>query len=122
MSYSSTIRGFLRLHRVLISVGVVCILIIGATAQGKPLTNADIIKMSKAGLGDDIIVTQIENSNNELDDSPDALIALKTAGVTQKVIAAVQKAAQEKRDFVETFGKPKAFGSAPSAFHHLKLL
>jgi len=53
------------------------------------LNNDSIIKMVKAQLSDDVIVTTINASPGAYDTSPDALIALKQAGVSDKVIAAL---------------------------------
>jgi hypothetical protein len=54
------------------------------------LTNETILKMSKAGLDDTVIVQTIQTQPGSYDTSPDDLIALKTAGVSQRVIAAMQ--------------------------------
>jgi hypothetical protein len=61
-------------------------------AQTK-LNNEDVIKMTKAGLSDDIIVSTIYASAGDYTTTADALIALKQAGVTDKTIAAVVSAA-----------------------------
>jgi len=53
------------------------------------LNNDSIIKMVKAQLSDDVIVTTINASPGDYDTSPDALIALKQAGVSNKVIDAL---------------------------------
>ncbi len=53
------------------------------------LNNDSIIKMVKAQLSDDVIVTTINASPGAFDTSPDGLIALKQAGVSDKVIAAI---------------------------------
>jgi hypothetical protein len=53
------------------------------------LTNDSIIKMVKAGLGDDVIVATISSQPGKYSTAPDDLIALKTAGVTDKIIAAM---------------------------------
>jgi len=58
-------------------------------AQNKPLTNADVIKMVKAGLDESTIVLAIKNRSAQFDTSPDALIDLKTQGVSQNVIHAM---------------------------------
>ena len=58
------------------------------TAQ-QALNNDSIIKMVKAGLSDDVIITTINASSGAYDTSPDGLIALKKAGVSDKVIAAI---------------------------------
>jgi hypothetical protein len=63
------------------------------TAQ-QALNNDAIVKLSKAGLSDDVIVSTINSSAGAYDTSADGLIALKSAGVSDKVVAAlVTKAA-----------------------------
>jgi hypothetical protein len=56
-----------------------------------PLTNDDVIKMSKAGLNEAVIITAIENSEPKFDSTPQGLIDLSKAGVTQDVINALIK-------------------------------
>lgn len=58
------------------------------TAQ-QALNNDSIIKMVKAGLTDDAIVATINANPGAYDASPDGLIALKQAGVSNKVIDAI---------------------------------
>ncbi len=53
------------------------------------LTNADIVKMVKAGLPDSIIVREIQTSRTNLGTSPTALIELKKQGATEKILGAV---------------------------------
>jgi len=53
------------------------------------MDNAAVIKLLKAGLSDDLIVTTIEASPGKYDTSADALVALRTAGADSKVISAV---------------------------------
>ena len=53
------------------------------------LSNDSIIKMAGAQLSDDVIVTTVNASPGAYDTSPDGLIALKQAGVSDKVIAAI---------------------------------
>src|SRR5690348_11144832 len=53
------------------------------------LTNDAIVKMSKAGLGEDILLSTVKSQPGRYTTGPDDLIALKTAGVTDKVIAAM---------------------------------
>ncbi len=57
--------------------------------QEQALNNESIIKMVNAQLSDDVIITTINASPGAYDTSPDALIALKQAGVSSKVIAAL---------------------------------
>ena len=51
-----------------------------------PITNADIISMTKSGIGDQTIVLSIRQSSDNFDTSPQALILLKKEGVTDLVL------------------------------------
>jgi hypothetical protein len=53
------------------------------------LNNASVAKLVKAGLSEDLIVTTINSSSGNYDTSANGLIALKRAGASDKVIAAV---------------------------------
>jgi hypothetical protein len=52
--------------------------------------NDDIVKMAKAGLSDDILVQTIQSKPGHYDMTPDDLIALKTAGVSDRVISTME--------------------------------
>ena len=54
--------------------------------QAKPMTVAEVIKLSKAGLSDDTIIEQIRKKNQHFDLSTDQLIQLKEAHVSERVI------------------------------------
>jgi len=58
-------------------------------AAQQVMNNDAVIKLVKAGLSDDLIVTTINSSPGAYDTSTDAIIALKTAGASDKVVAAV---------------------------------
>jgi hypothetical protein len=53
------------------------------------MNNESVIKMAKAGLSDDVIVGSINGQPGSYKTSTDDLIALKTAGVSDKVIGAM---------------------------------
>jgi hypothetical protein len=53
------------------------------------LNNDSVVKMAKAGLSDEIIVSTINASTGTYSTTPDDLIALKNAGIGEKVIAAI---------------------------------
>ena len=57
-----------------------------ALAQTAPLVNQDIVKMVKAGLSDDTIVSMISSQPGNYTVTPDALIDLKNAHVSERVI------------------------------------
>ena len=67
--------------------------ILEASGPGSRLTNEDIVKMIKAGLGPQIILATIKSQPGAYDVSPNALVALKTAGVSDEIIAALIESA-----------------------------
>jgi hypothetical protein len=58
-------------------------------AQDEDLTNARVVEMSKLGLDDDIIIAKIKTGKSSFQLADQDLIALKGAGVSPKVIAAM---------------------------------
>jgi hypothetical protein len=60
-----------------------------APAHNGILNNAAVIKMTKAGLGDDIVLQTVRSQPGDYATGPDDLVALKDAGVSQPVIAAM---------------------------------
>jgi hypothetical protein len=60
-------------------------------AAATQLTNDQIIQMVAAKLPDDIIITTIQKSSSKFDLTPEALIKLKTAGVSDAVIRAMTR-------------------------------
>ena len=54
--------------------------------QGQPLTVSDVKSLTKAGIGDDLIISQIRNSRTIYHLSTADIIDLKKAGVSDKVI------------------------------------
>lgn len=64
--------------------------LLAGTAMGQSVLNNDsIIKMAKAGLGDDVIVSMVKGQPGNYTVDTDAVIQLKTAGVSDKVISAM---------------------------------
>ena len=62
----------------------------------KPLTNTDIVNMTKQGLDSGLIVKSIQSSSSAFDTAPQALIDLKNAGVDNSVIDAMLSAQAQK--------------------------
>jgi hypothetical protein len=52
----------------------------------RPVLNADIIEMSRAGLLASVVIAKIKNSECKFDTSPSALVALKEAGVADEIL------------------------------------
>ena len=105
------------------SLIVLCVLLsmpLAFSQQGAPapLTNASIVKMVKGGLAEPTIVSAIEASDVQFDVSPDGLIALKQAGISDTLIQVMIAAQAKKHDAAspdtsaQGSGVPK--GSAPS--------
>ena len=81
--------------------------------QEQALNNDSIIKMVNAQLSEKVIITTINASPGAYDTSPDALIALKQAGVSDKVITAI--AAKGEGAAPDSAAPSTPDASAPSA-------
>src|SRR5665213_3409445 len=60
------------------------------TPQRRAVTNDQVVRMAKAGLDEQIILQTIQEQPGRYDVAPDDLIALKDAGVSARVISAMQ--------------------------------
>ena len=65
------------------------LLLVGTLALCQTLDNDAVLRMVKAGLGPDVIVTMVQTQPGNYKVGADEMIALKTAGVPDKVIAAM---------------------------------
>lgn len=59
------------------------------TSAEQDLTNADVVRMIRAGVPETIIVREIQTSNTDLGTSPAALIELKKQGASENILGAV---------------------------------
>ena len=59
----------------------------GTNPQPKPMTVKDVIKLSKAGLSDDLIIQQIRKKGQRFDLATRSALQLKSASVSERVIA-----------------------------------
>ncbi len=57
--------------------------------EAKPLTNEQVVQMVKAGLSEEMILKTIQANAAQFDTAPQSLAALKEAGVSEKVLAAM---------------------------------
>jgi len=62
------------------------ILFVPLMALAAPMTNDDVIKMVKGGLGDATVLQAIDAAEPAFDTSPDGLVKLKQGGVSDAVI------------------------------------
>lgn len=64
----------------------------GAAREQPPMTNADVIRLSASGLSESIVLTSIRHAKRtSFDISPEALIKLKAARVSNAVISMMQE-------------------------------
>ncbi len=71
-------------------LAAMCLLLAGQLCYAQQaLDNASVVKLSKSGLSEDLIVQTINASAGHYDTSADALIALKQAGITDKEVGAM---------------------------------
>jgi hypothetical protein len=55
------------------------------------MTNRDVIKLLQAKISEDIIITKIKQSKTNFDTSVDSLVALRTAGATDRLISFIME-------------------------------
>lgn len=84
-----------------------------AAAQQTALTNADVITMLHAGLGDAVVLAKIQSSPAHFDTSASALAAMKKSGASDKVILAIVD-----RAAAAASQAPEQPAAAPVASHH----
>jgi hypothetical protein len=88
-----------------------CVAAVPAEAQ-QGLTNTDIVKMQSAGLSESIIVSSVNSQPAAYDTSTDGLLALKKAGVSDAVVAAMISRNAAMRSGV---GNPAGTNAPPPA-------
>jgi hypothetical protein len=70
----------------------------GGQSSPGGLTSDDIIKLAQAKLPESVVIAKIKSSSSEFDTSPDALIKLKRAGVSDTVLQAIVDAKSNPSD------------------------
>jgi hypothetical protein len=84
--------------------------------NSKPLSLQDIIRLTKAGVGDDVIIEQLKAKNERFALSTDQIVQLKTATVSDRVIATMINPAYKAAPAGNTLaspGSPSRNRSAP---------
>src|SRR5271168_2221505 len=74
-------------------LAVLFLALCSSLAAQQSLNNDGVIKLVKAGLSDDLIISTINSQPGTYDTSPDGLIALKKANISDAVVAAIVKKA-----------------------------
>ncbi|MGH9545589.1 MAG: hypothetical protein ACRD23_10275 [Terriglobales bacterium] len=83
--------------------------------QKNPLTNADVVKMVKAGMAETTIVAAIAANDTQFDLSSSGLQTLSQAGVSSKVIRAMLAAESKKKDAAAAEANSEAAPDAATA-------
>lgn len=97
-----------------IALSLLFVSVVAAQGQ-KPLTNDDVVQMVNGGFDESTTVTAIESApDTEFDTSVQSLMALKTAGISEKIIAAMLAATKKKVDAAAKPAVPPAAASAPA--------
>jgi hypothetical protein len=87
-----------RVRTLVVPIVVAVLSAITAAAQPqKPVTNADIVAMVKAGLSEELVIGVIQRGPSKFDVSVDALIELKNQHVAEKAIQAMIEAGSPQR-------------------------
>ena len=82
-------RGTRLLHLAFLLAFLLALPLVAQAPTDNVLTNADIVKMMKAGLPESIILREIRMSNTDFATSPAALIELKKQGASERILGAV---------------------------------
>lgn len=69
---------------------------LGVAAAAEALTIRDVIELSRAGLGEEVLLALIEVDRGVYAIDPETLKALKDAGVSEKVIVALVRSGREQ--------------------------
>jgi hypothetical protein len=82
-------RGARLLHLTVLMTFLLALPVLAQAPTDQVLTNADIVKMMKAGLPEGIILREIQMANIDFATSPAALIELKRQGASERILGAV---------------------------------
>jgi hypothetical protein len=77
------------------ALALMALLLVAAPALAETLTDAQVVQLSRAGLGAEAIVAKIRASPTRFDVSTEAMVALKRDGVPDAVIAAMVASAAD---------------------------
>jgi hypothetical protein len=104
-----------RIRTRLAATVAVAFLALPVVATADELTNARVVQMSKLGLGDEIIIAKIKTGQSRFELADQDLMALKQAGVSDKVVAAMLDSAVVRTARVYAEGKPMELHSLAQA-------
>jgi len=90
-------------------------------SAGSVLSNADIVKMTKAGISESVILREIQMSPSTFNTSPAALVEMKKHGVSESVLGAVLESQLDTGRFAQGAQQMPSHSqhSASPGPHHL---
>lgn len=77
------------MRRVFLKAGVFAVLGAVAAFSQATMSNADVVKLTKAGLSDDFILNVIDQQGSRLSSDVSSLVELKDNGVNERIIGAI---------------------------------
>ncbi|HEY6946832.1 MAG TPA: hypothetical protein VI431_16965 [Candidatus Acidoferrum sp.] len=83
--------------------------------SGKPLTNDDVVQMVKGGFDESTTIAAIEAADTNFDTSVQALLALKAASVSEKIISSMLAATKKKAEAAKGAAPDATAPAAPAA-------
>ena len=86
-------------HLIVPFLALAASLLIAQEPRG-PITNADVVSMTKSGLAEQTIILAIQQGSTTFDTSPQALVELKKAGVPDAVLNAMLSARKSASSFL----------------------
>lgn len=72
------------------------LILVFAALQDRPFTKDDVLKLTKAGIGDEVILAKIEQDKASLSFTPADLAELKRSGVSDRVVARLSELTGKK--------------------------
>jgi uncharacterized protein YcfJ len=84
-----------------------------AHAAQQALTTSDVVSMSQSGVSDDVIVNAVQTRGCRFSGDPQSIIHLKQAGVSDRVIQAMQSSGVHVPHPVPTAAPPVVYTPAP---------
>ncbi|MBI5205221.1 MAG: tetratricopeptide repeat protein [Nitrospirae bacterium] len=75
--------------KVIILSSTIMFLLVMTASSAEILTNQTVVSMVKAGLGEELVISKIKNSQNQFDVSITGILKLKEEGVSEDIITAM---------------------------------
>lgn len=96
-----------------IAIGLISVLLVAQRSQA-PITNADVLKMVKAGTPEVEIVKAMQSRSAKFDLSPEALLALQREGAGQNVLKAMEIKSQTDGGMADGSRQVRRAGELPA--------